>query len=166
MEGRAIARPNLARSKVSKLERLASMEGRAIARPNLSEVLAVERRLCRASMEGRAIARPNLPHRRLRTTTIRASMEGRAIARPNPVRKGRNRSPASWLQWRAGQLPGQTYRPDVGALQPTLLQWRAGQLPGQTTGPGAPDRPARKGFNGGPGNCPAKPHNDDNTTAK
>ena len=87
-----------------------------------------------------------------------ASMEGRTIARPNLAR-------------------------DTQVLRLIRLQWRAGQLPGQTTAPnggftgnrrqvcfnGGPDNcPAKHachdhsavtddGFNGGPDNCPAKP---------
>ena len=60
------------------------MEGRAIARPNvevlLSDLLVQEV----ASMEGRAIARPNAP----------------VPISPICIRRA--------LQWRAGQLPGQT----------------------------------------------------------
>ena len=36
------------------------------------------------------------------------------------------------LQWRAGQLPGQTSDYELGFGGVMLLQWRAGQLPGQT----------------------------------
>ena len=115
-------------------------------------------------------------------------MEGRAIARPN--RRGLRSSPRQgrWplLQWRAGQLPGQTaansawraIRDDVAtfnggpgncpakpgitgstwpAREPTSLQWRAGQLPGQTSRLRRGATPfAACPFNGGPGNCPAK----------
>ena len=91
----------------------------------------------------------------------------------------------SLLQWRAGQLPGQTpTRPARASPAPTSLQWRAGQLPGQTLGPNrharidrrasmegraiARPNPAPGGlgrlvpgcFNGGPGNCPAKPQDE------
>ena len=110
-------------------------------------------------------------------------MEGRAIARPNPPQPSEWAPGSSDLQWRAGQLPGQTRRGERAAFvrgaassmegraiaRPNLsgtrysrsriwsLQWRAGQLPGQTH-----DTPHRKDhrnplFNGGPGNCPAKP---------
>ena len=60
----------------------ASMEGRAIARPNLAQ-RAITEAIRDASMEGRAIARPNgrCPH--LAHDDLWASMEGRAIARPN-----------------------------------------------------------------------------------
>ena len=59
-----------------------------------------------------------------------ASMEGRAIARPNHS-DGTPMILDAGLQWRAGQLPGQT-----------ILQ-----VSGIST---------RGRFNGGPGNCPAK----------
>ena len=64
---------------------------------------------------------------------ILPSMEGRAIARPNVLKIAETSPLSRSLQWRAGQLPGQTR---------TLDQPR-------TRGPGP--------FNGGPGNCPAKP---------
>ena len=89
------------------------------------------------------------------------------------------------LQWRAGQLPGQTpevaetphplqhpsmegraiARPNsigsrAGSTAGMRLQWRAGQLPGQTTRDPVSHRRWRSTFNGGPGNCPAKPGHD------
>ena len=131
-------------------------------------------------MEGRAIARPN----ELLTLTDHpgdlASMEGRAIARPNRgAGAGRPDRPLL-LQWRAGQLPGQTWASMATVTGWVWLQWRAGQLPGQTPCPGTkvavltqasmegraiarpnsgvrwPGRRPQRGFNGGPGNCPAK----------
>ena len=65
------------------------------------------------------------------------------------------------LQWRAGQLPGQTSSPDSVRVRPDhatrQLQWRAGQLPGQTMLRVRLRSGARRiSFNGGPGNCPAK----------
>ena len=60
-----------------------------------------------ASMEGRAIARPNDPHRMWAAHGSHASMEGRAIARPNCDSQN---VILIRLQWRAGQLPGQTGR--------------------------------------------------------
>ena len=63
-----------------------------------------------------------------------ASMEGRTIARPDYSLL--RWSWGSWLlQWRAGQLPGQTsLREDtVVVIRIKELQWRAGQLPGQTS---------------------------------
>ena len=61
------------------------------------------------------------------------------------------------LQWRAGQLPGQTAASKRHTLRPEHLQWRAGQLPGQTTLASSRNVSRRVAFNGGPGNCPAKP---------
>ena len=124
---------------------------------------------------------------RLRRASTRspttASMEGRAIARPNVSTTfvGAAGVPCSALQWRAGQLPGQTGRPTVQrrprvaslqwragqlpgqtGMEPDLcdyiaLQWRAGQLPGQTRQAVADRCHPHPRFNGGPGNCPAKP---------
>ena len=85
---------------------VASMEGRAIARPNSvdrSGIVTIDF----ASMEGRAIARPNSVDRSGIVTIDFASMEGRAIARPN-FRRPRVQVITRALQWRAGQLPGQT----------------------------------------------------------
>ena len=87
---------------------------------------------CRASMEGRAIARPNLMScKSLMLLDEIASMEGRAIARPNEK------------------------HPQPVRAQHGQLQWRAGQLPGQTRSLGVVDHSPAP-FNGGPGNCPAK----------
>ena len=85
------------------------------------------------------------------------SMEGRTIVRPDPDNPVTTWSCTSHLQWRAGQLSGQTRRRDgegVGQVPPfnggpdncparrsgghpcdaisVGLQWRAGQLSGQT----------------------------------
>ena len=110
-------------------------------------------------MEGRVIARPNVQSTTSPRLHGRASMEGRAIARPNKPIEPDDTNLASPLQWRAGQLPGQTReglaghpfnilasmegraiarpnRPKVTAFveiqRLRSLQWRAGQLPGQT----------------------------------
>ena len=156
MEGRAIARPNEMRSPRVRAGRWPSMEGRAIARPNISGGEPCEHWTTilqwRAgqlpgqtdrtayvdgvghppSMEGRAIARPNLrAHTALAGRRV-PSMEGRAIARPN------------------------TRSASTTASARRSLQWRAGQLPGQTGSDSASSRPATRSFNGGPGNCPAK----------
>ena len=53
-------------------------------------------------------------------------------------------------------MPGQT-RPGLEyPLTMTPLQWRAGQLPGQTPLDAHGHAERRLAFNGGPGNCPAK----------
>ena len=100
-------------------------------------------------------------------------------AKPPPGRSSRQAPDP--LQWRAGQLPGQTAPSSLMNTLRFSLQWRAGQLPGQTgdlhvqrlAGANASmegrtiARPnptprswwasASPGFNGGPDNCPAKP---------
>ena len=61
------------------------------------------------------------------------SMEGRTIARPDSLDGIEPPRKKPVLQWRAGQLPGQTVGAAVGAKGTlVILQWRAGQLPGQT----------------------------------
>ncbi len=207
MEGRAIARPNRGWQKIVTIKRhWPSMEGRAIARPNVIGGLA-GLAVRDPSMEGRAIARPN-PAERTFWASMLTPLQWRAGQLPGQTCPARSRGtgPAHPLQWRAGQLPGQTsHIPDhycLGArpsmegraiARPNLtmmgcddeaspsLQWRAGQLPGQTppnrkgtmehkppsmegraiARPNHPDpQPARTHpdpFNGGPGNCPAKP---------
>ena len=133
------------------------------------------------SMEGRAIARPNPMHVGAFGGVVVPSMEGRAIARPNCGDWPATSPARCALQWRAGQLPGQTrrrrqhrrrhHRPSMegraiarpntrssrraGALG-IALQWRAGQLPGQTPAPPLRSEGHQSPFNGGPGNCPAK----------
>ena len=142
---------------------LPSMEGRAIARPNC--VMGTERAAwgrnpfnggpsncpakryrpppshgccrMRPSMEGRAIARPNRSRRATSVVSHRPSMEGRAIARPNLPVCFRYLPYVRLLQWRAEQLPGQTYFRYLRSGWAVILQWRAEQLPGQTLTRGA-----------------------------
>ena len=107
-------------------------------------------------------------------------MEGRAIARPNVVvgcgvgggwwsfNGGPGNCPAKpstprcrpsravCLQWRAGQLPGQTRARRVGdapGVSPSM-EGRAIARPNHL--PHSRRSPRRRPFNGGPGNCPAK----------
>ena len=154
---------------VFRLLLLASMEGRAIARPNMACRATTPPSFSLASMEGRAIARPNegtagdpwitAPGRTMsgaqrrkaelqwraeqllgQTSTasggpvpgVLASMEGRAIARPNLYRALEDTGPTYSLQWRAEQLLGQTVRGVCEGRSPHFS------------------------FNGGPSNCSAK----------
>ena len=157
MEGRAIARPNPGLRRTAPVSAIPSMEGRAIARPNTVAGCA-QHRGQDPSMEGRAIARPNS------TTPAPCSasspiLQWRAGQLPGQTGSNGNASAAlaESLQWRAGQLPGQTVWPRGGAtLRCAGLQWRAGQLPGQTGRVGRRAHRAESPFNGGPGNCPAK----------
>ena len=157
MEGRTIARPNSPAP--------ASMEGRTIARPNtvpLGDCPATPYALCRRSQTQRCVSPSgrfnggpdNCPAKRI---TGRVGVDASCqwnIARPNPAGLAAARTSVA-LQWRAGQLPGQTGRPsDADVPKPIVpasmegrtiarpnvmsvgtdrLQWRAGQLPGQTS---------------------------------
>ena len=139
----------------ARLGELASMEGRAIARPNLADTLGINRsNLCFNGGPSNCSAKPGptsfegpptegfnggpsncsaKPGSELGVRRVlRASMEGRAIARPNGT-------PARW-----------------GPCGPIWLQWRAEQLLGQTA-PSGLDPEGSPGFNGGPSNCSAKP---------
>ncbi len=155
MEGRAIARPNLRYSDSPGNDSNPSMEGRAIARPNPAGGGGVARAQLAPSMEGRAIARPNLYRgcsmQETRFLQWRAGqLPGQTIVRRS------SKSFVTFLQWRAGQLPGQTELPSPGCPGRDALQWRAGQLPGQTSLKGPIVVVTTIPFNGGPGNCPAK----------
>ena len=83
-------------------------------------------------MEGRTIARPNQKGVKLKTLNTvllqwRAGQLPGQTYRATPEYRARKQ-----LQWRAGQLPGQTGRQIPGWIWEGMLQWRAGQLPGQT----------------------------------
>ena len=173
MEGRAIARPDRPGRRRRRLGISGpSMEGRAIARPDLqwrAGQLPGQTRGCR----GRAGQLQTLPvqcghsgpHGPVRDAPTRQVLQWRAGQLPGqtPNTGLANDAPSGgpanrdtlWsgsnesLQWRAGQLPGQTLS------MPNPLQWRAGQLPGQTAKPTSYQRVLP--FNGGPGNCPARP---------
>ena len=150
----------------------ASMEGRAIARPNVAVTEAITVvTILPASMEGRAIARPNAP-----ASPLAASLEGRSADGTDlSFNGGPGNCPAKHEMSETGPSPragrpacfnggpgncpakpNGVRGPSAGGLTLTL-QWRAGQLPGQTRrrryrAAGC----TRLRFNGGPGNCPAK----------
>ena len=109
------------------------------------------------SMEGRAIARPNTCGMCHADST--PSLQWRAGQLPGQTSISPLRTMTrSGLQWRAGQLPGQTSgEMRVRFIVDDALQWRAGQLPGQTTPASTRTDAPQPPFNGGPGNCPAKP---------
>ena len=94
-------------------------------------------RPCSPSMEGRTIARPDVPAGPIQAANRLAEpFNGGPDNCParHRVGVGTMSARSRVLQWRAGQLPGQTsqaLRPD-GGLDGASLQWRAGQLPGQT----------------------------------
>ena len=83
-------------------------------------------------------------------------MEGRAIARPNVHHTGTGRA-ALGLQWRAGQLPGQTWGVTASTTPtPGAFNGGPGNCPAKRWTSAATSG-RRTTFNGGPGNCPAKP---------
>ena len=157
MEGRTIARPDHRPPGGVEARTKPSMEGRTIARPDVTATSA-PLRTARPAFNGgpdNCPARPSATS----TTTSRAcafnggpdncparlgdeeqvlverlgpSMEGRTIARPDMLITDGSLGSIAPLQWRAGQLPGQT----PTAMRPT---------PAGTVS-----------FNGGPDNCPAR----------
>ena len=133
MEGRTIARPNIEVEPLTgPVVLVASMEGRTIARPNRANVAAWPAGSVAASMEGRTIARPNGPDANPTDTPTPASMEGRTIARPNGRPGGIDAPPDLRFNGGPDKLPGQTRSSPVSTTTVCRLQWRAGQLPGQT----------------------------------
>ncbi len=129
--------------------------GQLSGQTSMSPVLNVD--ASRASMEGRTIVRPDL-HCSVSWSERRTGFNGGPDNCPaRPSRGLRLVTAQLLLQWRAGQLSGQTrsfpaelmlvmtasmegrtiVRPDPGQDRPTAvahanLQWRAGQLSGQT----------------------------------
>ena len=130
MEGRTIARPDAAGTRRPRPRPCPSMEGRTIARPDDLNAPGIEHHH-RPSMEGRTIARPDVESPFFNGSFILPSMEGRTIARPDMTSRNMLLLKNLSLQWRAGQLPGQTLSPKVSSRR---------------TPP----------FNGGPDNCPAR----------
>ena len=134
-----------------------SMEGRAIARPNTSHPPRTPSPP--HTFNGGPGNCPAKRHRRSRAAHLAAgpSMEGRAIARPNRSPRPPTVRVSRILQWRAGQLPGQTRAPRgrEAAQDDPSMEGRAIARPNPRSG--ALARPGRRAFNGGPGNCPAKP---------
>ena len=131
--GNCPAKPEFPAGRSSAGEPFNGGPGNCPAKP-VTRTLSVNARIRCPSMEGRAIARPNTDSMGTRSTDgWWPSMEGRAIARPN----------------RCSQWP-------CTPTAPSALQWRAGQLPGQTCQSRWTPHGAKEAFNGGPGNCPAK----------
>ena len=134
MEGRTIVRPDCYVGAI-RLSREYPFNGgpdNCPARPSI--VLTVFLTLRWPSMEGRTIVRPDDGiSSTLRYPTI--SFNGG----PDncPARLVGPDAVGDWedaLQWRAGQLSGQTQSCTPCAVKICPLQWRAGQLSGQTIG--------------------------------
>ena len=158
------------------------MEGRTIARPDGEAFDRFAVGAC--TFNGGPDNCPARPANMRLCAPVRASFNGGPDNCPaRPVTAPTVFQPICALQWRAGQLPGQTAHAGATVIVNTPLQWRAGQLPGQTLDtrhkPEArrppsmegrtiarPDSPVSAGpstptssFNGGPDNCPARPDN-------
>ena len=138
MEGRTIARPNPALGSPGPraVHSQPSMEGRTIARPNIFECPPPWScpSVPRAFNGGPDNCPAKLP-KRCGTYSPRFAFNGGPDNCPaKPRNLTWNYACATYLQWRAGQLPGQTMRlgGDVHRRRKLSLQWRAGQLPGQT----------------------------------
>ena len=182
MEGRTIARPNQHRPRrLHGPARRASMEGRTIARPNRAPPSPRNSRS--SCFNG---GPDNCPAKRM-TTTGPARRRGCFNGGPDncPAKRPIRRGPGSRRGCFNGgpdNCPAKPANAHYYATVIAALQWRAGQLPGQTrlravhvadgggasmegrtiarpncTAP-APCRSTTPGFNGGPDNCPAKPH--------
>ena len=155
------------------------MEGRTIARPNWRVRRALSG--CRRCFNGgpdNCPAKPGRPQRSAQTTTgfnggpdncpakrgdvaaggvdeHRASMEGRTIARPNQTVDEMVGGQSFRLQWRAGQLPGQTLYTRSAAALHTCFNGGPDNCPAKPRG-SPPRQSLNPSFNGGPDNCPAK----------
>ncbi len=83
-------------------------------------------------MEGRTIVRPNGNRVGMRRTEPIRFNGGPDNCPAKPSHVGAAVLISHQLQWRAGQLSGQTKATLIKLTTPDLLQWRAGQLSGQT----------------------------------
>ena len=134
MEGRAIARPNYEVVDSFTGEVVPSMEGRAIARPN--SVSHVDSPLLGITFNGGPGNCPAKPDGLVADIADATNLQWRAGQLPGQTPTSTSTLIVSLvLQWRAGQLPGQTTRVADTAIPMSSLQWRAGQLPGQTGSP-------------------------------
>ena len=135
-----------------------SMEGRTIVRPDLWYGDYQRHYLRPPSMEGRTIVRPDVVKKAvwyMRSWTFNGGPDN-CPARPCGCLNTRLREPESFN----GGPDNCPARPvsDRAPLQArTLLQWRAGQLSGQTWPLVRPVSTSCAPFNGGPDNCPARP---------
>ena len=158
MEGRTIARPDqmtlptVAATAGGLQWRAGQLPGQTTAPARLG------RR--RASFNGgpdNCPARLGVPRHR-HADDGRPSMEGRTIARPDWLRVSECWETDLDLQWRAGQLPGQTLH--LGhRLRPRRLSFNGGpdNCPARPATGGQSMRGVLTPFNGGPDNCPARP---------
>ena len=86
-------------------------------------------------------------------------MEGRTIARPNQTVYVDPPYRNSTFNGGPDNCPAKLSCTWTVTFARCTLQWRAGQLPGQTSCGATLQDIANAPFNGGPDNCPAKPLN-------
>ena len=108
------------------------MEGRTIVRPGMGGGRARPTR-AGTSMEGRTIVRPGGRAAAGHADAPGTSMEGRTIVRPGQDRHRGSTTAANYFNGGAGQLSGQAW------------VWHGRSM-------------VHANFNGGPDNCPARPH--------
>ena len=172
MEGRTIARPDEAsQAHDPQRESIHSMEGRAIARPDTENGGRLER--CHVAFNGgpgNCPARPGVAADGFDGDTL-PSMEGRAIARPDHAESassagqtarsfngGPGNCPArrrvsSRVSENRPSMEGRAIaRPDISIMQAQRTESPEPSMEGRAIA-----RPDRGSFNGGPGNCPARP---------
>ena len=155
MEGRTIARPDPRVG--TPADRAAALQWRAGQLPGQTVPPAAPRGLSAApSMEGRTIARPD-PWRSVGWSDCKRTFNGgpdNCPARPAAPRRHHHRNAP--FNGGPDNCPARPVLPAWLAVLERGLQWRAGQLPGQT--PRRRPRGCRsRSFNGGPDNCPARP---------
>ena len=161
------------------VDRRASMEGRAIARPNARRARLTG--CSRASFNGGPSNCPAKPDRTRTTPPAPSSLQWRAEQLPGQTRTRASNFPRHYrFNGGPSNCPAKPDKARIDKVLPDVLQWRAEQLPGQTGILGEfPERHhvasmegraiARPNitllprivrthycFNGGPSNCPAK----------
>ena len=133
-----------------------SMEGRAIARPNMAPPLPQPHR--QRSFNGGPgncpAKRRTRCHSLCRERTFNGG-PGNCPAKPDVAGFELREQPP--FNGGPGNCPAKPACTALnGDLRCVTLQWRAGQLPGQTWLDTEPFTVLPTSFNGGPGNCPAK----------
>ena len=156
MEGRAIARPN-SRSCERRSTPTAALQWRAGQLPGQTTSHTTAKNTTQRfnGGPGNCPAKHSVPD----MVSCRQSLRFNGGPGNCPAKRGHRRATGSrWSGFNGGpgNCPAKPSESEEAIVLVTALQWRAGQLPGQTRLPG-PDRGRRRRFNGGPGNCPAKP---------
>ena len=157
MEGRAIARPNPTGTRMI-MPVDSVLQWRAGQLPGQTRRLAPRLRLAHPAFNGGPGNCPAKPDNG-KAVVLKAgnpSMEGRAIARPNTMTRPTFPTARWTLQWRAGQLPGQTVLRSRGQGVRCAPSMEGRAIPRPNYSVANQGRSSLETFNGGPGNCPAK----------